>query len=61
MLKCGKKVSNSIDSSNPNGKSKVAANLLGIFLRAFGVHNFYLGYTGKIIIINTIINNLRGI
>ena len=29
------------------GKSKVAAGLLGIFLGSFGVHNFYLGYTGK--------------
>ena len=29
------------------GKSKVAAGLLAIFLGAFGVHNFYLGYTGK--------------
>lgn len=28
-------------------KSKVAAGLLGIFLGAFGVHNFYLGNTGK--------------
>jgi len=28
-------------------KSKVAGGLLGIFLGAFGVHNFYLGYTGK--------------
>lgn len=28
-------------------KSKVAAGLLGIFLGCFGVHNFYLGYTGK--------------
>ena len=34
-------------SSNPNAKSKIAAGLLGIFLGAFGVHNFYLGYTGK--------------
>ncbi len=32
-------------SSNP--KSKIAAGLLGIFLGTFGVHNFYLGYTGK--------------
>ena len=46
-LKCGKKVSNSSDNPNPNGKSKVAAGLLGIFLGALGVHNFYLGYTGK--------------
>ena len=25
----------------------MAAGLLGIFLGCFGVHNFYLGYTGK--------------
>lgn len=28
-------------------KSKLAAGLFGIFLGMFGVHNFYLGYTGK--------------
>ena len=28
-------------------KSKMAAGLLGIFLGSLGVHNFYLGYTGK--------------
>ena len=33
----------------PNQKSKMAAGLLGIFLGSFGVHNFYLGYTGKAI------------
>lgn len=27
--------------------SKIAAGLLGIFLGTLGVHNFYLGYTGK--------------
>ena len=31
----------------PGAKSKMAAGLLGIFLGGFGVHNFYLGYTGK--------------
>ncbi len=31
-------------------KSKMAAGLLGIFLGAFGVHNFYLGYTSKAVI-----------
>ena len=31
----------------PDAKSKLAAGLLGIFLGGFGVHNFYLGYTGK--------------
>lgn len=28
-------------------KSKMVAGILGILLGAFGVHNFYLGYTGK--------------
>ena len=31
------------------GKSKIAAGLFGIFFGAFGIHNFYLGYTGKAI------------
>lgn len=30
----------------PDAKSKMAAGLLGIFLGGFGVHRFYLGYTG---------------
>lgn len=34
-------------NQNPQAKSKIAAGLLGIFLGSFGVHNFYLGYTGK--------------
>ena len=38
-----------VQSSTNGGecKSKMAAGLLGIFLGSFGVHNFYLGYTGK--------------
>jgi len=28
-------------------KSKTTAGLLGIFLGALGIHNFYLGYKGK--------------
>ena len=51
---CGEKVNSSSEtttnvttSSNGEGKSKIAAGLLGIFLGCFGVHNFYLGYTGK--------------
>ncbi len=28
-------------------KSKIAAGLLGIFLGAWGIHNFYLGFTNK--------------
>ena len=52
-LNCGKIV-NKTESNNgnsepkdPNAKSKIAAGILGIFLGCFGVHNFYLGYTGK--------------
>lgn len=28
-------------------KSRMAAGLLGIFLGSLGIHNFYLGFTGK--------------
>ena len=31
----------------PDQKSKIAAGILGILVGCFGVHNFYLGYTGK--------------
>ena len=55
---CGTKIndssnnnSSSVGSSSTSGyvnqKSRMAAGLLGIFLGAFGVHNFYLGYTNK--------------
>lgn len=43
-LNCGVKVAGTVSSQ---GKSKIAAGLLGIFLGSFGVHNFYLGYTAK--------------
>lgn len=47
-LNCGVSVKkNNSSNNNPNAKSKIAAGLLGIFLGTFGVHNFYLGYTGK--------------
>lgn len=45
-VKCGVKVEE-VNQVNVNGKSKIAAGLLGIFLGGLGVHNFYLGYTGK--------------
>jgi len=51
-LQCGTIISGGkkkAENANPNAKSKMAAGLLGIFLGAFGVHNFYLGYTGKAI------------
>jgi len=46
-LNCGVRVKKSTTSSDPNAKSKLAVGLFGIFLGAFGVHNFYLGFTGK--------------
>lgn len=50
-LKCGFALPNNEvnDESvvDPNAKSKIGAGLLGIFLGALGIHNFYLGYTGK--------------
>ena len=41
--------SNTTTNTNTELKSKMAAGLLGIFLGSLGVHNFYLGYTGKAI------------
>lgn len=47
-VKCGVKVAEDVKVNNvSNPKSKIAAGLMGIFLGYFGVHNFYLGYTGK--------------
>lgn len=47
-LNCGKVLNNKSSNSKVAGeKSKIAAGLLGIFLGSFGIHNFYLGYTGK--------------
>lgn len=48
-VQCGVALNN-VAAPGANGnaqKSKMAAGLLGIFLGGFGVHNFYLGYTGK--------------
>ena len=43
--RCGAKLCN--PPAGYSQKSKLAAGLLGIFLGSLGVHNFYLGYTGK--------------
>jgi TM2 domain-containing membrane protein YozV len=45
--KCGYEIKKSYDPATQ--KSKLAAGLFGIFLGGLGVHNFYLGYTGKAI------------
>ena len=47
-LNCGKVINHNNYNYN-TGKSRIAAGILGILLGAFGVHNFYLGYTGKAI------------
>ena len=41
------KTSTSSNTTTVGSKSKIVAGLLGIFLGGLGVHNFYLGYTGK--------------
>lgn len=47
-LNCGKLLKQPHKESNLlDGKSKIAAGLLGIFFGAIGLHNFYLGYVGK--------------
>lgn len=47
-LECGTLVNDeNTKTVDPNAKSKIAAGLLAIFLGTFGVHNFYLGFTGK--------------
>lgn len=46
-LKCGKKVTGGSVNTDPNAKSKVVAGVLGILLGSLGIHNFYLGFTGK--------------
>lgn len=46
-LSCGSALTPSVDLTQQ--KSKMTAGLLGIFLGGLGIHNFYLGYTGKAI------------
>lgn len=46
-VRCGMSLTPYYRNINNEQKSKIAAGLLGIFLGSLGVHNFYLGYTGK--------------
>ncbi|MFW6319199.1 MAG: zinc-ribbon domain-containing protein [Bacillota bacterium] len=48
-LNCGTDLHGSRATQVPGRKSKLAAGLLGILLGGFGIHNFYLGFTGKAI------------
>lgn len=43
---CGFALQGSNGTVSGEGKSKLTAGLLGIFLGGFGVHNFYLGKKG---------------
>ena len=44
-IKCGVELKKAAASGEQ--KSKMAAGLLGIFLGGLGIHNFYLGNTGR--------------
>ncbi len=44
---CGVALGGAAPINNVQGKSKLAAGILGILLGYLGVHNFYLGNTGK--------------
>ena len=46
---CGFAIDNTPNINPETQKSKMTAGLLGIFLGGLGIHNFYLGYTGKAI------------
>lgn len=47
-VKCGYQLSGQpVAPVGMEQKSKLTAGLLGIFLGALGIHNFYLGFTGK--------------
>ena len=46
-IRCGIALGPQYVYYNNEQKSKLAAGLLGIFLGSLGIHNFYLGYTGK--------------
>lgn len=47
-IKCGVKVANdNTEKIRIEGKSKLAAGLLAIFVGPLGIHNFYLGYNSK--------------
>ena len=48
-LNCGVNLRKNKKIDYVNGKSKITAGILGIFLGCYGVHNFYLGYNGKAI------------
>ncbi len=43
---CGNRVAPA-GTNSASGRSKLVAGLLGLFLGSWGIHNFYLGKTGR--------------
>ena len=48
-VNCGVSLNQVQPAGGAGQKSKIAAGILGILLGSLGIHNFYLGYTGKAI------------
>ena len=48
-VQCGVSLAHKEEEAAVGTKSKLVAGLLGIFLGFLGIHNFYLGFTGKAI------------
>ncbi len=46
-VNCGCSLQPPVQAAPVGGKSKLVAGLLAILVGGLGVHNFYLGYTGK--------------
>jgi len=59
-LKCGVATAGTGQPGLGTRKSKMTAGLLGIFLGAFGVHRFYLGFTliGTIQVLLTVVGGI---
>ena len=49
-VQCGVSLVHKEEEAPVGAKSKLVAGLLGIFLGALGIHNFYLGFTGKAVL-----------
>ena len=45
-VSCGVALNGGGQNALPGSKSRLTAGLFGLFLGGFGVHRFYLGYTG---------------
>ena len=55
---CGKVINKEETKASAGNKSKVTAGLLALFLGTLGIHNFYLGHTGKAVYYNHWLDNI---